>query len=107
MSNNELFLPERGVSSLEKAAQEMRAEEMFIELLRLYQGAGRNVSHSKTANNFAPATFANEPEAKKSQIRRKDFEAAMIRLFSKNRLVVETYGPPSRTSSRLVERDRQ
>jgi RecA-family ATPase len=99
-----IFVPVRGVSGLEKAAHDIRAEELFIELLRRYEKDGRNVSHSKHSGNYAAALFAGEPEAIKSQFRRKDFDAAMTRLFSKDKLVAETYGPRSKPSFRLAER---
>jgi RecA-family ATPase len=104
-----VFVPVRGASSLEKAAHEMQAEQMFIELLRRFEKDGRNVCHSKKANNYAPTMFAEDPEAKKAQLGRKDFEAAMVRLFGKDKgkLVVESYGPPSKRWSRLVERGGQ
>jgi RecA-family ATPase len=102
-----VFVPVRGVSSLEKAAQGMRAEEIFISLLRRYQSDGRPVSHNKKSNNYAPTVFATEPEAKKAELRRRDLDEALVRLFSKELVVVETYGPPSRGWSRLVEKARQ
>jgi hypothetical protein len=102
-----VFVPVGGTTGIEKAAQEMRAEEVFIELLRHYHASGRNVSHNKHAGNYAAALFANEAEAKKAQLRRKDFEAAMTRLFDKDKVVVESYGPPSKPASHLVEKGRQ
>jgi RecA-family ATPase len=101
-----VFIPVRGVSDLEKAAQDTRAEEAFIDLLRRYQGSGRNVSHNKHAGNYAAGLFAAEAEAKTAQLRRKDFEAAMTRLFEKGRIAVESYGPPSKPASHLVEKGR-
>jgi hypothetical protein len=54
---------------------------VFLELLRQYEQAGRNVSESKTANNYAPAAFAKEQKAK--GLRRSGLEDAMRRLFEK------------------------
>jgi RecA-family ATPase len=99
-----VFVPVRGASGLEKAAEDMKAEELFIELLRRFNKDGRKVSHNKHSGNYAPALFADEPQAKKAHLRRKDFEAAMSRLFSKEKLYVEAYGPPSKAWSRLLER---
>jgi hypothetical protein len=39
-----LFLPEHGVSSLEKLAREQSADEAFLALLRRFEREGRNVS---------------------------------------------------------------
>src|SRR5262249_38952554 len=62
---NGLFLPEAGMSSIEVAAAEQAANDLFLTLLARHTRSGRNVSHNKKANNFAPLVFANEPEAKK------------------------------------------
>jgi hypothetical protein len=96
-----LFL---GLFTLGQAAEDIKAEELFIELLRRFNKSGRNVCQNSRANNYAPTLFAAEPEAKQLKLRRKDFEAAMSRRFAKDKLVVETYGPPSKSMSRILER---
>jgi RecA-family ATPase len=96
-----LFLPEGGISSLDKLAREAKAEELFLDLLRRLLSQNRNVSEKLNAPNFAPTAFADEDEAKRLGIRKPDFKAAMTRLFSTDRIYIETYGRPSRPSSRL------
>jgi RecA-family ATPase len=96
-----LFLPEGGTSSLDKLAHEGRADEMFLDLLRRFSAQGRNVSDKSSANNFAPTAFAEDPNAKKFNIRKADLKAAMSRLFNNNKIHVETYGRPSRPATRL------
>jgi hypothetical protein len=39
-----LFLPEAGLTSLDKLAREQKAEERFLALLARYERDGRNVS---------------------------------------------------------------
>jgi RecA-family ATPase len=99
-----LFLPEAGVSSLDKLAREAKADQVFLELLRLFADQGRNVSEKVSSNNYAPAAFAEDAEAKKHGLRKADFKDAMARLFSANRIYVENYGRPSRPASRLAVR---
>jgi len=94
-----LFLPEAGASTLDRLAREQQAEDVFLELLRQYEQAGRNVSESKTANNYAPAAFAKEQKAK--GLRRSGLEDAIRRLFEKRHIHVEDYGRPSRPAFRL------
>ncbi|MGY4570484.1 AAA family ATPase [Bradyrhizobium sp. USDA 3256] len=101
---NGLFLPEAGVSSLDKLAREAAAEDLFMELLRRFGDQGRNVSDKATANNYAPTAFAHEDRAQKLNLRKTDFKAAMSRLFSANRICVEDYGRPSRPTYRLTAR---
>jgi hypothetical protein len=69
-----------------------------------YNEQNRNVSHKSAAKNYAPTAFSQEAEAKKYGLRKKDFEAAMLRLFDTGEIRVEPYGPPSRGFTTLVMR---
>jgi RecA-family ATPase len=97
-----LFLPEGSISNLDKLAREQRAEEVFLDLLRRFAGQGRNVSDKPNAPTYAPAAFADDTDAKRQGLRKVDFKAAMSRLFSANKINVDTYGRPSRPNTRLV-----
>jgi RecA-family ATPase len=96
-----LFLPEGGTSSLEKAAHETKADELFLNLLQRFTSQNRNVSDKPSAPTYAPTTFAEDTEARKQSIRKADFKAAMSRLFSADKIHVETYGRPSRPYTKL------
>jgi RecA-family ATPase len=95
-----LFLPEGGMSSLDKVAREQKADEIFLALLARYSREGRNVCDKRTANNYAPAEFCKENEAK--GLRKDNLEAAMRRLFATGKIRLEPYGRPSRPSYRLA-----
>jgi RecA-family ATPase len=97
-----LFLPEAGVSSLDKAARTAKAEELFIELLRRLSGEKRNVSNKPTAQNYAPTEFAKEVEAKKYRLKKPEFEQAMRDMFKAGKISIEEYGRPSRPYSKLI-----
>ena len=99
---NGLFLPEPGLSSLDKIARESKAEEIFVDLLKRLSVEGRNISHHANSNTYGPAIFAKEAEAKKIRLGKSELEAAMRRLFEAGKIRVETYGPPSKSYSRLV-----
>ena len=99
---NGLFLPELGATDAEKLARQDQGKQVFMQLLERFNGQGRNVSHTRNSNNYAPATFATEIEAIKHGLRKADFEAAMRDLFAAGRIKVETYGRPSRPSQRLI-----
>jgi RecA-family ATPase len=99
-----LFLPEAGVSNLDKLAREAKVDVLFMDLLRRFSGQGRNVSHKKNANNYAPADFANEDDAKKLRIKRTDLENAMRRLFAAGKIHNETYEKHRRPFERLAVR---
>jgi RecA-family ATPase len=79
---NGLFLPERGMSNLDKAARAAEADRVFIDLLKRFLGAGRNVSDKSSSPNYAPKAFAKEAEAKKTNLRSAELEDAMRRLFA-------------------------
>jgi RecA-family ATPase len=99
-----LFLPETGVSDLDKLARESKAEQVFLALLRRFAGQGRNVSYKHNAPNYAPAQFVKEDEARKLRIRKADLEAAMSRLFTADKIYNDEYGKPSRPAQRLSAR---
>jgi len=87
-----LFLPERGMSSLEVAVAEKTADEMFLKLLTRFTQNGQNVSHKNQPANYAPRLFAKEPEAKNLPRAKTALEEAMQRLFREQKIHVETYG---------------
>ncbi len=100
-----LFLPERGLGSLEKAAQDQKDDELFVTLLARHEQQGRNVSDKPTAPTYAPTMFSQEPGAKGvSKARLAD---AMRRLFAANQIHIETYGRPSRPYSKIAAGARQ
>jgi RecA-family ATPase len=103
---NGLFLPVAGVSTLDRAAQEMRADKIFLALLRRFTAENRIVT-DKPGRAYAPALFAREDEAKEVRLTNKALEAAMRRLFKTNRIWnAPRDGKPSRAdATRLALRD--
>jgi RecA-family ATPase len=97
-----LFLPEHGVSNLDKLAREAKADELFLGLLRRFNEQGRNVSDKQNAPTYAPTAFAEDTDAKKHGLRKADFKAAMSRLFNASKIHVATYGRPSRPYTKLA-----
>jgi RecA-family ATPase len=96
-----LFLPVPGVGSLERLAREQKMDDMFLMLLDRSIGQGRNVSDKKTANTYAPARFAEEPEAKAQQVKKCELADAMERLFRTGKIHVASYGKTSRGWTRI------
>jgi RecA-family ATPase len=97
-----LFLPEAGVSDLDKLAREAKADEVFLTVLKKFNEQGRNVSQKPTSRTYAPKEFAAEPDAKPNRLRKLDFENAMRRLFDAKKIYVQEYGRPSRPYDRLA-----
>jgi RecA-family ATPase len=94
-----LFLPVAGMGTLDKMAAEKAADDLFLKLFDKFQAQGRNASHAKTSNSYAPTLFATDPEGKG---KRKELADAMNRLFAAGQIQVENYGRASRPSSRLT-----
>jgi RecA-family ATPase len=96
-----LFLPERGMSNLDRVAREAEADRVFIDLLKRFLGTGRNVSDKSSSPNYAPKAFAKEAEAKKTNLRSAELEDAMRRLFAAEKIIVQIYGRPSNPHQRI------
>ena len=98
---NGVFVPEPAEGSLEKAAAERRAEDVFLTVLNRFNGQSRNVS-DKVGLSYAPALFAKEPEAKTNKVGKDTLASAMGRLFSACKIHMEPYGYPSRGTFRIA-----
>jgi RecA-family ATPase len=98
---NGLFLPVPGVASLDRAAHEATADDVFLALLRRFTAANRAVSDKPSAS-YAPALFAREDEARRAGLTSKALEAAMRRLFKAGKIWNEPCGRPSRPQYRIA-----
>ena len=99
---NGLFLPVAGTTGLEKLATEQAAEQLFLTLLDTFNQQCRNTSAKPNAPTYAPTLFAKEKQARDRGIRKHAFEVAMRSLFTADKIRLESYGPPSRGTSKLV-----
>lgn len=97
-----MFLPETGGSTLDKAARESRADEVFLTLVRRFNATVRPVGDNVAAPNYAPKVFAKEPEATEHKITKTELEGAMRRLFKVNRVRIDEWGPPSKRRRFIV-----
>jgi RecA-family ATPase len=88
---NGLFLPERGMSNLDKAAREAEVEDAFISIGKKLDSRGQELSPAQTSHSYGPTIIAKQPEAK--GIKKAELVAAFDRLLDKKRLYVETLKP--------------
>jgi RecA-family ATPase len=102
--SNGLFVPVRAPTGPEQAARNAAVDRLFLQLLDRAFSRGENVGASRTANNYAPTTFAKTQDAKTAHFRRDHFADALDRLMAVDQIGVETYGPPSRPAKRIVRR---
>jgi RecA-family ATPase len=97
---NGLFLPLPG-TSFAQAAREVKADEVFLELLARFTKQNRYVS-DKTSANYAPALFAKEDTAKTAGLTSHNLAGAMRRLFASGKIWNEPCGKPSRPQYRIA-----
>lgn len=86
-------------SAFDGIAADAKAERIFMDILVKLTKQGRDVS-PKPSQSYAPAVFEKHPDA--VGIRKRKFADAMERLLEAGRIEVETSGPPSRRTTRLV-----
>ena len=78
-------------------------DDIFLSLLDRFTRENRNVG-DRRGPSYAPALFAQEDEAKRVNLRSRDFEQAMRRLFAARKIWNETYGTPSRPHYRIARK---
>ena len=97
-----LFLPESGLSSLDKLAREASTDDAFLTGLQTLAAQGRDAMAGHTSAEFGPTLIATLPAVKAQGIRKADLQQAMERLLSANKIHIgKTDGPPSRAKSRI------
>jgi RecA-family ATPase/DNA polymerase I-like protein with 3'-5' exonuclease and polymerase domains len=95
-----LFLPIDG-RTFNRAEQEARADEVFLELLHRFTNENRYVS-SSLGPTYAPALFAKEDQARKAGLNSPHLAAAMRRLFEIEKIHNEPHGKASRQRFHLA-----
>jgi RecA-family ATPase len=95
-----VFVSERSaVGTLERMAQDQKADNTFLALLKRFAEQGQDVNH-KFGPSYAPARFAKHPDA--GGINRSGLASAMQRLLDAGKVKIERGGRPSRPTYRLV-----
>jgi len=95
------YVPEGGVSSLDRMALQQKAESTFVDLLRQFNTQGQNLSaNACSSSNYAPKVFAAHPKAQ--GIGRNHFAAAMQSLLDQQKIKIKTTGPASKQRQCLI-----
>ena len=90
-----VFKPVSSPSSIERAAAEQKAEQMFMTLFDRLTGQGRTFSPSRNSpENYPPKVFAAHPDGK--GIGLKAYEGAMERLLNAGTIRIENVGSQNR-----------
>jgi RecA-family ATPase len=69
-------------------------ERVFLDLVARLAAQGRYISHHPRTGNYAPKTFAMQPD--RERFTKQDFERAMHALFDQKKIKVGSYLGPSR-----------
>jgi RecA-family ATPase len=96
-----LFLPVEGVTSLDQAARDAKADDVFLDLLARFTKQNRYVC-DKTGTSYAPSLFAKEDVARESGLTSHNLAGAMRRLFASGKIWNEPHGKPSRPQYRIA-----
>jgi RecA-family ATPase len=98
---NGVFVPVATPSSMERAAAERTAEDLFMKLFDLMTCQGQMFSpHPTSPINYPPRRFAKHRDANRTS--EAAFADAMQRLLDAGTIRVEASGPPSKPRARLV-----
>jgi RecA-family ATPase len=97
-----LFLPETGISNLDKIARNSTVDDAFLSGLRTIIGQGRDAIASHNSADFGPTLIAELPSIKEQGIRKRDLVQSMERLLAANKIHIgKTDGPPSKAKKRI------
>ena len=99
---NGLFLPEAGISNLDKLARNATVDEAFLTGLQTIIRQGRDAIASHNSPDFGPTLIAELPAIKEQGIRKSDLRQAMERLLAANKIHIgKTDGAPSKAKKRI------
>lgn len=88
------------MSSLDQAARDAKADDVFFKVLRHLSQQGQDLGPNRTASNYAPSVIAKHPDAK--GVRKDELEAAQQRLLDANRIHIDNVGPDSKRRKYLA-----
>jgi RecA-family ATPase len=94
---NGLFLPEKSMTSLDRAAHDMNADTAYLAGLRKLVSQGQTASPQMQSPYYAPRTIAKVTKG----FRLAELEAAQQRLLDTQRIHIRDEGKPSRPVYRL------
>ena len=95
-----LFLPEPGMSSLNKLAREVDVDDAFITIAKKLESRGQELSPAQTSHSYAPTVIAKQPEAK--GIKKSELVAAQDRLLNQGKLLIETTKPGTTREKKVI-----
>jgi RecA-family ATPase len=96
-----LFLPEAGMSSIDKAAREAAVEDAFIAIAKKLEARAQELSPAQTSHHYAPTVIAKQPEA--NGMKKAEFVAALDRLLDQGRARIEILRAGSSREKKVIK----
>jgi len=93
-----VFVAQEQPTGLDAVAASLKAERVFMILLRTFTEQGRSVNE-KTASTYAPKVFADHPDSQ--GISKRLFKQAMEILLKDGKIKIVEEGPPSKLRTRF------
>lgn len=94
-----VFVADEPETGLDRVAASMKAERVFLKLLRAYTEQGRRVN-ANGGPTYAPKQFAESTESE--GVTKRAFKSAMDALFHAGKIDNVTTGPASRQTTHIV-----
>jgi RecA-family ATPase len=95
-----LFLPEKGMSTIEKAAREASVEDTFITIGKKLIERGQELSPAQTSHSYAPTVIAKQPEAR--GMKKAEFVVALGQLLDQRKICIEVVRPGSSKEKKVI-----
>ena len=95
-----LFLPEHGMSVIEKAARQATIDDTLIKIGKKLVARGDELSPAQTSHHYAVSLILKEPEAK--GIKKAEFKDALGRLLDQGKLAIEVVKPGTTKEKKVI-----
>jgi RecA-family ATPase len=95
---NGLFLPVPGMSSLDQAARDAKADDVFFKVLRHLSQQGQDLG----PNSLKLRAVRYRQTSRRKGVREDELEAAQQRLLDANRIHIDNVGPDSKRRKYLA-----
>jgi RecA-family ATPase len=95
-----LFLPEHGLSTIERAARDAEAEQTLMAIGKKLQARGQEFSPMPHAHTYAPTIIVRNAEAK--GFKKGELVGAFDRLLDQHKLEIETVKPGTSREKKVI-----
>jgi RecA-family ATPase len=95
-----LFLPEHGLSTIERAARDAEAEQRLIGIGKKLAARGQELSPMQQSHSYAPTVIAKDADAR--GFKKAELVAAFERLLDQRRLEIEIVKPSTSREKKVI-----